>query len=61
MADNLHVFEGEATSSLIPRDRYRPIMKKAIKALPNFDDAAELAEALFSKDELEWLKDNLRT
>ena len=55
MMDGIDLDHEEALQ-LIPRETYRPIMKKAMDRLPEFEDAEMLAAALFSRDQQEWLK-----
>lgn len=55
------ISEGEQQIELIQEEFYQPIMRDAMLRLPFFDDSSELAKYLFRKDELLWLKDNLRT
>lgn len=48
--------DSEQTLELIPRKRYRPIMKKAADRLGALTDDADLFDMLFKKDEQEWLR-----
>lgn len=56
------LYEGEDTLSLMNQKQYRPVMKKAMLALPELDsEPNDIVEMLFSKDQQLWLKKNLRT
>ena len=56
------LYTDQDTLKLSPRDEHRIKSKRALKNLVHLDDKPhDLVEMLFSKEEQEWLRQNLRT